>query len=277
MTRVNVEKKILLWNCLWHCLRRSLWNPICPNGSMTSTGSLLTLSGDHLARFIRTSAGSRALARFSAAGLGRESAHDLTVLVRRRGRSIERVRRAQIAEVLLPLAPVDQVAALCVVVALRPELMRMVRRLTRYLVDPWDPEADVVAAAWEVVVAERDGDPEALRHAALVNAIWTGVRHSTGMRRGHLETEPLEADFDRPAPPDDPLERWPGLLAAAVARGVVTPRQVVVIAQTRMEGRPLIEVAKSLGRTYDSLRMERARAEADLGQFALSYFEADEQ
>jgi hypothetical protein len=44
-----------------------------------------------------------------------------------------------------------------------------------------------------------------------------------------------------------------------------------------MEGRPLIEVAKSLGRTYDSLRMERARAEADLGQFALSYFEADEQ
>ena len=68
---------------------------------------------------------------------------------------------------------------------------------------------------------------------------------------------------------DDPLERWPGLLAAAVARGVLTPRQVVLIAQTRMEGRPLSEVAAALGRPYDAVRMERGRAEAALRQFAL--------
>jgi DNA-directed RNA polymerase specialized sigma24 family protein len=60
-------------------------------------------------------------------------------------------------------------------------------------------------------------------------------------------------------------------LAAAVARGVLTPRQVVVIAQTRMEGRPLAEVARSLGRGYDAVQKDRLRAEAALRVFALSY------
>jgi hypothetical protein len=51
----------------------------------------------------------------------------------------------------------------------------------------------------------------------------------------------------------------------------------VVIAQTRMDGRPLVEVAAALGRTYDSLRMERARAEAALREFALSCFASEEE
>ena len=113
---------------------------------------------------------------------------------------------------------------------------------------------------------------------ALVNAIWTEVRRSAGLRRrGQLEIVPLDDDFDRPAPTVDPLERWPGLLAGAVARGVLTPRQVVLIAQTRMEGRPLSEVATALGRPYDAVRKERRRAEAALRQFALAYFDSEEQ
>jgi DNA-directed RNA polymerase specialized sigma24 family protein len=60
-------------------------------------------------------------------------------------------------------------------------------------------------------------------------------------------------------------------LATAVAKGVLTPRQVVLIAQTRMEGRSLREVAASIGRPYDAARMERSRAEAALRQFAASY------
>ena len=84
-------------------------------------------------------------------------------------------------------------------------------------------------------------------------------------------------DFDRAAPEVDRLERWPGLLAAAVARGVLTPRQVVLIAQTRMEQRPLREVAVALGRPYDAVRKERRRAEAALRQFALTYFSSEEE
>ena len=277
MTRKNAEKFFLVWNGLWNRLRRGLWNPICRNGCMTSTRSPLTLLGDHMAQFMRTGAGSRAMARFSAAGLNRESAHDLSVLVSRRGRTVGRIKRARIVEVLAPLAPADDVAAPCVMVTLRPELLRMTRRSIRELVDPEDSEADVVAIAWDVVIKGPDAAYEPLRHAALVNAIWTEIRRSTGLRRGQLDTVPLAEDFDQPAPLDDPLERWPGLLASAVARGVLTPRQVVVIAQTRMDGRPLIEVATALGRTYDSLRMERARAEAALRQFALSYVAPEEE
>jgi DNA-directed RNA polymerase specialized sigma24 family protein len=244
---------------------------------MTSTGSSLTLAGNHLAQFLRTHAGSGAMTRFSAAGLSQESVRDLTALGDQQGRALPRMRRVRIVDVLTPLAPSDEVAGLCTVVALRPELLRITRRSSRALVDPEDTEANVVATAWELVRTGSVGGPEPFRHATLVNAIWTQVRDSAGLRRGQLETVPLDHDFDRPAPPDDRLERWPGLLASAVARGMLTPRQVVLIAQTRMEGRPLIEVAVALGRTYDSLRIERARAEAALRQFALSCFEAEEQ
>jgi hypothetical protein len=276
MTRVNLEKKISAWNCLSHCLRRRLWNPICRNGCMTSTRSPLSLLGDHMVQFMRTEAGARAMTRFSEAGLGADSARHLAAWLRQGERVAQRPGRIRLVEFLATLAPDDEVAALCLVVLLRPELTWITRITTSELVGPEEAEADALALSWEVVTTGH-GDAEPIRHPALINAIWTRVRRSCGLRRGHLETIPLAHEFDRPAPLDDRLERWPGLLAAAVARGVLTPRQVVVIAQTRMEGRPLIEVANALGRTYDSLRMERARAEAALRQFAFSYVEVDEQ
>jgi DNA-directed RNA polymerase specialized sigma24 family protein len=88
-------------------------------------------------------------------------------------------------------------------------------------------------------------------------------------RRSQLEVVPLAEDLDQPVADPDPLERWPGLLAAAVARRVLTPRQVVLIAQTRMDGRPLCDVARDLGRPYGAVKKERQRAEAALREFAL--------
>ena len=67
------------------------------------------------------------------------------------------------------------------------------------------------------------------------------------------------------------LEGSPTLLAAAVAAGVLTPRHVVLIARTRIEGVPLAEVAQTLGRPYDAVRMERRRAEAALRTFVRRY------
>ena len=275
MTWKNVQKFFLVWNVLWNGLRRGLSYLICRNGCMTSTRSPLTLLGDHVVHLMRTGAGDRAMTRFSEAGLGVDSARHLTVWLRQGERVARRPGRIRIVEFLAILAPDDEVAALCLVVLLRPELTWMTRIATRDLVGPEEAEADAVAVAWEVVT-KGHSDSGPIRHPALVNAIWTQVRRSSGLRRqGHLDTVPLTEDLDQPAPLDDHLERWPGLLAAAVARGVLTPRQVVVIAQTRMEGRPLIEVATTLGRTYDSLRMERARAEAALRQFALPYVESE--
>ena len=84
----------------------------------------------------------------------------------------------------------------------------------------------------------------------------------------------MPTDFDAPGPEVDPLERWPGLLAAAVARGA-HPEPGGGDRPTRMEGRPLTEVARALGRPYDAVRKERRRAETALRAFALGYVSGD--
>ncbi len=63
--------------------------------------------------------------------------------------------------------------------------------LTRGLREREEAESDVVAIAWEVVRGAASGrrpeDPK-----AVVNAIWTEVRRSGGLRRrGELEVVPL--------------------------------------------------------------------------------------
>ena len=277
MTRENAKKKFPVWNGLSNCLWRGLSNPICPNGCMTSTRSPLTLLCDHVARLGRTAEGGLAMKRFTDAGVEVGEAADIADLVRPDGRAPGRLRRVQLTEQLVCLAPQDEVAALCVVVCLRPELIWMSRGLAQGPFEADDADCEVVVVAWEVVTQERDsGGP--IRHAAVVNAIWTEVRRSAGLRRrGGLDVVPLVDDFDRPAPEVDRVERWPGLLAVAVARGVLTPRQVALIAQTRMDQRPLSEVAIALGRPYDAVRKERRRAEAALRQFALTYFSSEEE
>ena len=190
-------------------------------------------------------------------------------------------RRAEMLGTLVTLAPGDEMAALCAVVALRPELTRIARHVAGGFFDAEEAQCEVIAIAWEVLTAPEEsraddagpGNPEpgTARAKRAVNAIWNEARRSAGLRRHALiEVSPCDVP-DAVAPDLDPLERWPGLLAAAVARGVLTPRQVVVIAQTRMEGRPLAEVARSLGRGYDAVQKDRRRAEAALRVFALSY------
>jgi len=277
MTRDDTKKKFLVWNGLSHCLRSWLSYFICRNGPMTTTRSPLTLLCDHVARLSRTAEGERSMKGLIEAGMEADQADDLTVLLNRGGRGISQMRRARLVEFLVVLAPDDEVAGLCVLVCLRPELEWISRLATRGPVALDEAEADVVAMAWEVVTRGRDCASGPIRHAAVVNAIWTEVRRCAGFRRrGVLDVVPLAEDFDQPAPEVDRLERWPGLLAAAVARGVLTPRQVAVIAQTRMEGRPLSEVALALGRPYDAARKERRRGEAALRQFALEYISSEE-
>jgi hypothetical protein len=271
----DAKKKSAVWSGLSHWLRRGLPHLICPNGCMTSTRSPLTLFCTHVAQFGSTAAGDLARKSFTESGMAADLAGDLTVVLRQGGRGVGQVRRARLVEFLVTRAPHDDAAALCAVVSLRPELEWIARLSTHRSVSREEAEADVVAAAWEVVTkAACRSTP--LLHAAVVNAIWSGVRRSAGLRRVGLEIVPLTDDFDQAAPDVDRLERWPGLLAAAVARGVLTPRQVAVIAQTRMERRSLRQVAFELGRTYDSLRMERARGEAALRQFALEHFSSEE-
>jgi hypothetical protein len=277
MTRGNTKKKFSLLNSLSKCLSRLVLKSVWRNGSMTTTRSPLTLLAEHVAQLSRRMEGVLALERFAGTGLDVAGAGDLTALVGQCVPPGGRLRRAEVLHTLLPLARHDEVASVCVVVTLRPELNRMARLLARVPLDHEEAESEMVAIAWDVVTKPCcSSRPRGCSPESLVDAIWTEVRRTAGMRRRSLiEIIPLAEDFDVPAPVVDPLERWPGLLAAAVAAGVLTPRQVVVIAQSRMDQRPLTEIATALGRPYDAVNKERQRAESALREFALAYVWAE--
>ena len=210
------------------------------------------------------------MARFARAGLPDGDATELAALLEHCGRDADKGVRARVLRTLLVLAPDDNIAALCAIVVLRPVLGRLVHLIAGRGIDREDAEAEVVAVAFAVLKggAESDG---ARPLGSVVDAIWCGVRRSSGLRRQSLRVVALTEDFDRAAPEIDPLGRCPALLAAAVARGVLTPRAAVVIAQSRMDERPLDEIAAALARPYAAVRLERWRAEAALRSFALSY------
>jgi hypothetical protein len=154
---------------------------------------------------------------------------------------------------------------------LRGELEVVRDRLVRSgRVSALDAEIDTLAAAWEVVT--RRPPPGRWERG---DAIWNLARRVTGMRRGGtVGVEPLPEVSELACDDAAGLEGlgWSSaLLPAAVAAGVLTSREVVVIARTRIEGRPLREVAAALGRPYDAARMERRRAEAALRTFLTRY------
>ena len=130
-----------------------------------------------------------------------------------------------------------------------------------------DAEADTLSAAWEVVTRR----PPPSRWDRF-DDMWNEARRASRMRRQRSpEAGPLPEDFDMEGPDGGWLEAGPDLLAAAVAAGVLTPSDVVLIARTRVEGEPLAAVARALGRPYDAVRKERRRAEAALRTFARRY------
>jgi DNA-directed RNA polymerase specialized sigma24 family protein len=278
MTWRNTKKNFSVGNWLSNWLMSWLSNPIWLDGGMTPPRKALTLLREHLDQVSQSREGALALERFAENGLDVEAISDISSLVRQRRGPDGWARRAKCLEVLVPMCPQDEIAALCVVVALKPELSRMTRRLARGSLDPEDAESEVVAIAWQVVTAPMMVESDYWSADVLASAIWNELRRTAGLRRrGRLDVMPWPEQLDLPAPDVDPIERWPGLLAAAVAAGVITPRQLVVVAQSRMEQRPLTEIAAALGRPYDAVCQERWRAEKALRTFAQSYQWAESQ
>lgn len=273
MTRENTPKEISSQAESGNVSVEGSGNPMWRDGPMPTPPGPLSLLYEHVAYLGRSTEAVHLLERLSACGLNPERAEDLGALVRQIEVPCGRCRRTVTACVLATLGPCSKTAALCAIGLLRPELEWMVARLVGAGLDPEEGQAEAVAAAWEVVTSQPgSGTNEYVTADSLVNAIWICCRRSAGVRRsGSVTFVGLPADLDIAAPDADPFERWPGLLATAVSAGVLTPRQVVVIAQTRVEGRSLDEVAKTLGRPYDAVKKERQRAEAALRTFALAY------
>ena len=245
MTRGNDLEENLSRDAFGNRSGKSLGNPLWRNGAMTPTQRCTNESWP-------------LLERIGAAGL---AAEEMSALPEARWARVEQLARR---------ARHDQAAALSLLGVLEPELSSMGRRLVRLGTPRDDAEAVTVSVAWEVVSGHKKlRRPRSL--SELVETIWREARQEARVRRLELDTVPLLDDVDMPVCDTDRLERWPGLLAAAVAAGVLTPRQVVILALSRMDEHPLAEVAKALGRPYDAVRMERYRAEKALWRFALSY------
>jgi hypothetical protein len=205
--------------------------------------------------------------RIGNAGLGDQDARDLAELAR-----CDVVQRKRLIEWLGRKLTGDETVAVVLLGVLMPELNSVARRLVRHgRMEPQEAEAVALAAACEVVSSRAPG---LTSHP--FDVLWRAARQLSGLRRRcPVEVVALPADFDAPGPDVDPFERWPGILAAAVAAGVLTPSQAVVVAQSRMEERPLTEIARAFGRPYDAVRKERRRAEAALRTFFLGYVTGD--
>ena len=265
LTWKNSRKEILpgdfLRNLSWNLLRNPLWR----DGAMTTPTSPLQLLSVHVLRRTRSADAQRLAARINVPpGDGRQP--DLLELLSRRdadGRPAIRV-----VEALATEAPQDTLAALALLHMIRGELEIMSKRLVHSgRVSILDAEADTLSAAWEVVT--RRPPPKRWERA---DAIWNQARRASRMRRLRSpEAEPLPEDFDLEDLGAPMLDGRPDLLADAVAAGVLTPTEEVLIVRTRIEGHRLVEVARAFGRPYDALRMERRRAEAALRTYARRY------
>ena len=269
MTRENVAKKFLEDFGSGNDSRNVSGNPLWRDGAMNQPSPLQSLA-EHVATLARHPESVR-LAALIADSTTPGARPDLAALVARRDADGRPACRIQ--ERLAQEAPGDPLAALALLTMLRRDLEVVRDRLVHSgPVSPLEAEADALAAAWEVVT--RRPPPGRWERS---DDIWNLARRVSGVRRGiaHV-TEPLSETFDLVAEDDTGAGvLWsghaPAVLPAAVAAGVLSPRQVVLIASTRIEGQSLKEVARSLGRPYEAARKERRRAEAALRTFLARY------
>jgi hypothetical protein len=275
VTRENGPKEFSAGDDSRNQSRNVLRNPLWRDGAMhkptvTEPHGPLQSLVEHVAARAHSPEGTQLARRIALPTPTGSGVSDLLALLARRDADGRPAIRIQ--ERLAKEAPRDPLAALGLLLMLRPELEAVRDRLVRGgAMTALEAETDTVAAAWEVVT--RRPPPGRWERS---DAIWASARRVGGLRRGFsLVTEPLPADLDGGGSEDMVADAVLGgssaLLASAVAAGVLTPRHVLLIARTRIEGVPLAEVARALGHPYDAVRMERRRAEAALRTFARRY------
>jgi hypothetical protein len=296
MTRENGSEKNLPRDEFGNHSGNDSGNPIWRDGAMSElhipqphfseTHRPFQALCDHVASMARSPEAARLAARIAPSqGTPRDSPDLLELLARRDADGRPAIR---VVERLAKEAPKNPLAALGLLSMLRGDLEVVSDRLIRSgRVSTLDAASDALGAAWEVVT--RRPAPGRWERG---DAIWNQARRvSRARRRDSLRIEPLPEDYvtasndmavDDMASNDMVIDDWtqadsgwpgrpPALLAAAVAAGVLTPREVVLIARTRIEGRTLRQVAKSLGRPYEAAKKERQRAEAALRTFVWRY------
>ena len=234
-----------------------------PTVAMDDTTTPIQRLSAHLTERSRGPAGRAALARWEAAGLDPgEATTPVELALSCHGRGNPGRSGSVVAE-LVRLAPVDETAALCALVALRPALLRLAGHLVRRGTAREEAECDVVAVAWEQL-GVLGGVRRRYAAADVVDATWSRLRTLTGLRLRRTAWEPLGPQHDAVEAGADPAERVTTVLTEAVADGTLSARQAAVVHDTRVLDRPVAEVAARSGRDPRAVRTERSRAEATL-------------
>jgi DNA-directed RNA polymerase specialized sigma24 family protein len=218
----------------------------------------------HVRLGARSPAGDHLVARLFAFGIRVEADEQLVSLLARNGE--KHPSRVALVEALAVLAPSDELAALMLVDLLRPDLQTLAAKLVRSAGPTLgEAEGEVVAAAWETLTCR----PPPHRKARL-DAIWKTLRRTAQLGRMEL-TVPLPNSFDVAVPDEWALcERWSALVDTAGSDGTLSRYQAALIVRTRVDGVPLSELARELGRPYDAVRKERRRAEMALRSYVRS-------
>jgi DNA-directed RNA polymerase specialized sigma24 family protein len=170
---------------------------------------------------------------------------------------------------LIALAPSDEDAALCALVALRPALYWVARQVRGPRTYNEDAVAEIVAIAWDVLCDAAPVHGSRSRHVVLT----TRTRARTAWRKRldpRLREEPLDEEWDAPEPGSDPAERMESILERAVRRGDLALDDAQLIALTRVAGVPILELATGFGTSPKALFKRRDRAEAVLREFISS-------
>jgi len=162
---------------------------------------------------------------------------------------------------LVSAAPSEPFAARTVLQALLPGLKTVSRRLF------WtgSPRAEVwqllLAIAWEGIVTY----PLTRRPSRIAANLLLDTLHSalTQLARERPNLVQLTGRA-LPAPACSPDGDVDGLLARAVALGVVSAADAELVLETRIDGRELADAARARGAPYNTVKVRRQRAERRL-------------
>ena len=176
-----------------------------------------------------------------------------------------RTHAGAVLSALATVVPTEEVATLAALVALRPLLARVAGRLARDGMGQDDASSTTVAAALEVLAAGDDlAGPDVWQR--LATAIWglarTELRRNHRYRRVHTGAADLGAGTVGDEWTQDVVAET--VLAWAVGRGVLKLHHARLIAETRMAGRPLADVAREWEMGVRALKSVRQRAEQRL-------------
>jgi hypothetical protein len=244
---------------------------------MENTRSLIGQLGSHLAMRSGGREGGEAMIRFRAAGIDvGPSTTPVELALRCHGTgSVERSR--SIVAGLLSLAPHDELAALTGLVALGPGLANLASRLVAKGWDRAEAESVVVAYAFEAVTGPRPREPVEEGPAGMglagtasqVVARTRSLAHGEDRRRGRRQRREVRwaHNYDAEGPGADPAERVTTVLFDAVASGVITDDQALLVGATRGHDIAVGEVARFLHSSPAALRQSRRRAERALAGF----------